>query len=128
MRNVTRPSLAISGETTCGVCGPRPPRPSCPKPGTLDKNTAATTASNRLKGFIARLLRETAAWGYRPPSSARISACCALAFADPLPLFPVFNVASSIGVDPFPFGRFGSAPHTSELQSLAYLVCRLLLE
>jgi hypothetical protein len=40
----------------------------------------------------------------------KISCCCSFAAGDPDPLFPVFRVAKSIGVEPFLFVGRGSAP------------------
>src|SRR2546425_8802340 len=62
-----------------------------------------------------------------------------LSLHDALPIYGELDLAARVGIgrrlggrdrpfDPRPRGDHRSEEHTSELQSLAYLVCRLLLE
>src|SRR2546425_4770567 len=71
------------------------------------------------------LFRSTRACGVTPTSSARSAASNTTAAAPSLipDAFPAVTVPSFLKA-----GRSRSEEHTSELQSLAYLVCRLLLE
>src|SRR2546425_4328271 len=65
--------------------------------------------------------------------SLQLDASCVPSAAVPAPQAPAVAIVDS-GIDASRIGDFGSRvvarseEHTSELQSLAYLVCRLLLE
>src|SRR5205823_12511507 len=91
---------------------------------TLSLHDALPICLTRIRGFI----------GDRPAGSYRIFQACQESFAGPAALHVFLHLEAERVVQLFVevIGKFRehlrSEEHTSELQSLAYLVCLLLLE
>src|SRR3989441_2739644 len=102
-----------------GVGPPLPfhPFPSLP-PGKLDQQKALT----RRAAFF------TAVSSFQMNLINILSAVIGAAVLERYPRMRISFGESGIGWLPYALDRMRSEEHTSELQSLAYLVCRLLLE
>src|SRR2546425_3397706 len=103
----------------------RPPRSTLFPYTTLFRSLLGASVPARVECPPAILSSASRGGGHRPAGTARQAPGSARPFRRCAPVAQTFPQPTD-ALRPFAFHR--SEEHTSELQSLAYLVCRLLLE
>src|SRR5262245_16369875 len=121
-----------AGPESCAeVAGPPSPlKPNCPLPATVLINPFGVTL--RTRWLAASEMNRSPNVSTATPAGPE---SCAEAAGPPSPLKPNCPLPATVLINPFGvtlrtrwLGASRSEEHTSELQSLRHLVCRLLLE